>query len=110
MLYQKIPDSYGDQLGKLLEKFAEISTWSQEKHHLFASILKLSETENYYSFSADGNLIGLTALGTSCLLDIPQNQKGNLKIFKGERVRVICISKNRYSRYNYAAKVFTKDR
>jgi predicted Rossmann fold nucleotide-binding protein DprA/Smf involved in DNA uptake len=82
----KIPDPHNDKIGKLLERFHELPTWTQEKHNL--------------------NKIGLSSIGASCLFDIPNNQKGSLSVFKGKRIRIICISAVKYSKYNFAAKVF----
>jgi hypothetical protein len=102
----KIPDLHNDKIGKLLKRFHELPTWTQEKHILSAEIVKQTEIESYINFSADGNKIGLSSIGSSCLFDIPNNQKGSLGVFKGKRIRVICISAVKFSKYNFAAKVF----
>ena len=102
MLLKKLPDPLNDSIGELLKKFIEIKTWTQEKHKLSAELSSLVETGSYLKFVADGNVIGLSTVGTSCLFDIPAMQRGNLAIFKGQRIRVICMSHHKYSKFNYA--------
>jgi hypothetical protein len=106
MQIQKIQDPENDEIGKLLKRFHEINSWTQEKHILCAEIFNQAEKENYIKFIADGNTIGLTSIGSNCLFEIPLNQRGSLAIFKGQRIRVICLSQVKYSRYNYLAKCY----
>lgn len=101
---EKIKDPQNDEIGLLLKRFHEINSWTTEKHSLFAQIISKVENENYVKFIADSNTTGLSSIGASCLFDIPENQRGSLALFKGLRIRVICISKAKYSRFNYAAK------
>jgi hypothetical protein len=102
MQLKKLSDPLNDSIGKLLQKFNEINTWTEEKHKLSAELSRLVEAESYLKFVADGNVIGLSSVGASCLFDIPATQRGNLAIFKGQKIRVICMSNHKYSKFNYA--------
>ena len=101
---KKIKDPQNDEIGVLLKYFHEINSWTTEKHSLFAQLISQVENENYIKFIADSNKTGLSSIGASCLFDIPEKKRGSLALFKGQRIRVICISKEKYSRFNYAAK------
>ncbi len=100
----QIPDELEDQVGLCLREMHSIPTWTREKFELFSKFQQLAKQERYFLFKADVRDYHLYGSGSSCLLDVPLNQRGALKKFVGKRIRLVCGGKsNRYSgRYYYA--------
>ena len=58
MQLKKLPDLLNDSIGKLLQKFNDIDTWTQEKHKLSAELSRSVDAESYLKFVADFNRSG----------------------------------------------------
>lgn len=106
-LEQHLPDDLNDEIGLCLQDMRSIPTWTGRKFELFAKVQKLARKKRYLIFTADVRDYLLYGSGNSCLFDVPLNQRGALKKFAGNRIRLVCGGKsNRYSgRYYYAVRV-----
>ncbi len=101
----RITDSLNDQIGRCLRRVHAIPTWTTVKVSEFEELIRLCEQERYLRFRGDYRDYHLERKGQSCLLDVPENQRGALKIFRGKRVRLICEgSWNRYGGRQFLAK------
>jgi hypothetical protein len=106
-LEHQMPDNLIDEVGLCLQEMRSVPTWTARKFELFAKFKQLARRKRYVLFTADVRDYQLYGSGNSCLLAVPQNQKGALKRFAGKRIRLVCGGKsNRYSgRYYYAKPV-----
>ena len=54
--------------------------------------------EKYKYFLGSTNRYHLTSIGESCLYDVPTYRKGALAEFRGQRIRIVCVSSGHYER------------
>jgi hypothetical protein len=103
---QQIPDSLDDEVGKCLQRFHAIRTWTSAKAELFKQLERLTSKERYLRFSGDFRDYHLERKGQSCLYDVPHTQRGALSKFRGSRIRLICAGAwDQYSGRVFLAKV-----
>jgi hypothetical protein len=102
----KIIDPLSDQIGKLIEKIRAIPNWTKEKNGLRQSLISLLEKNRYISFCGHVDKYHISCVGESCLYDVPTNRRGHLKVFRGKRIRLVCIWSGRYDRLYMAGKYF----
>ena len=95
---ERIPDTVKDDVSMLIEKLNDRKHWNEESKEKLAKLMKLLEKKGYIFFSGSPYRYHLYQVGNSCLYDIPMNRRGHLSIFRGKRVRIICVSSGRYSR------------
>jgi hypothetical protein len=95
---EQIPDVVKDDVSMLIEKLNDRKNWNDESKEKLAKLIKLLEKKRYIFFSGSPYRYHLYQVGNSCLYDIPMNRRGHLSIFRGKRVRIVCVSSGRYSR------------
>jgi hypothetical protein len=84
-------DNIPDEVGKMLRELSAIPTWTNKKHQIAASLIKLLKTKKYFFFSGNKRTYGMGSTGEHFLYRVPDNQKGNLSLYKNKRVRIICL-------------------
>jgi hypothetical protein len=94
----QIPDNVKDDISILIEKLNDRKHWNDEAKEKLFKLMKLLEKKGYIFFSGSPYRYHLYQVGNSCLYDIPMNRRGHLSIFRGKRVRIVCVSSGRYSR------------
>ena len=95
---QIIIDNIEDDIKILLSSLNDRTNWNQrckdELENLKTALLK----RKYKTFLGHPNRYHLSAIGESCLYDVPLDRRGELKDFRGMRVRIVCVSSGRYTR------------
>lgn len=86
-VHDQIEDSIDDAVGLCIRKLHANPTWTTEKTQLFEQLMALTKRERYMRFTGDYHL---ERKGQSCLYDVPLDQRGALKNFRGKRIRLIC--------------------
>lgn len=100
----KIKDPMTDEIGISLKKFQSLSRWNKDKRIARTSLISLLEKKGYISFCGHLDKYHLSCVGESCLYDVPANRRGHLKVFRGERIRLVCVWSGRYERLYMAGK------
>jgi hypothetical protein len=94
----QISDNVKDDVSILIEKLNDRGNWNDEAKEKLAKLVTLLEKKGYIFFYGSPYRYHLYQVGNSCLYDIPTNRRGHLNIFRGKRVRIVCVSSGRYSR------------
>lgn len=90
-------DIYHDQVGKLILRLNQMTSWTKEKHALSNQLLKLLDKKGYVRGSGDRSDYRLHGgTGKSFIYKVPHNKKGALSQFRGEFVRIVCIGTHRF--------------
>jgi hypothetical protein len=97
-LIDKINDPLNGFVGQHIKKIQSISKWTKEKHLARMNLISFLEKNNYISFSGHLDKYHLSCVGESCLYDVPSNRRGHLKVFRGKRIRLVCVWSGRYER------------
>ncbi len=101
----KFPDLLDDEVGLCLREMMSFPTWVKAKFELFERFRRLAKKERYFLFTADVRDYKVSGSGVSCLYQVPPNQRGALRRFRGKYIRLVCGGKsNRYSGRFYYAK------
>ena len=95
---EQIPDTVKDSISILIEKLNDRKNWNDETKEKLANLLKLLKKQGYIFFSGSPYRYHLHQIGNSCLYDIPMNRRGHLSVFRGKRIRIVCVSSGRYRR------------
>jgi hypothetical protein len=89
-VHDQIEDSLDDEVGLCLRKLHANQTWTAVKIELFEQLMTLTKRGRYLRFTGDYRDYHLERKGQSCLYDVPLDQRGTLKKFRGKRIRLIC--------------------
>jgi len=77
----------------------QIPTWTREKHQVMEEFVDQLHKAGYgYFHASPNNCFNLTGLGNSTVQTIPKNKRGNLKYWRGETIRIVCVGSGRYTR------------
>ena len=90
LIEMKIDDNINDADGVLLRELNAIKGWKKEKHLLYKEWESILSTSKYIMFKVDFRDYHLKLKGDCCLYDVPLNQLGGLKAFRGKRIRLVC--------------------
>jgi hypothetical protein len=93
-----IPDTLKDDVSILIAQLNDRKNWNDESKEKLAKLIKLLEKKGYIFFSGSPYRYHLYQVGNSYIYDIPLNRRGHLSIFRGKKVRIVCVSSGRYSR------------
>lgn len=83
-------DDLDDELGVLLRRLNEISSWKKEKHDAYDEIRRLAKKRKYKFFKGHCRTYHLQRKGDHGLYDVPLNKRGALSEFRGKRIRIVC--------------------
>ena len=95
---QKIIDDIQDEITILLAALNNRTTWTQRCKDELENLKKALLKKKYKSFLGHPSRYHLSAIGESCLYDVPLDRRGELRKFRGMRVRIVCVSSGRYTR------------
>ena len=97
-LSEQLFDNIKDDIRTLLKSLDKRTCWNAEAKQSLNNLIELLKKKKYISFIGHPNRYHLTRIGSSCLYDVPTYRKGALALFRGKRVRLVCISSGRYDR------------
>ncbi len=83
-----LPDTTGDEIGRILAQAATIHTMTKVKRDLIAQAVEAMITAGYVIIRGSYQSYNLSRIGQSCQHDVPLGWKGALLPFRGKRVRV----------------------
>ena len=98
----QVEDLFQDEVGRCLRELHRHRTWTSEKLRLYDELMRLVQTNGYLSFKGDFRDYHLERKAQSCIYVVPQDQRGALQRFKGNRIRLICAG----ATDRYAGRVF----
>jgi hypothetical protein len=102
----KIPDPCDDEIGRLISFITLKTAQTLKKKQLVSELGELLDSVGYITFGGDTKDYHLPRVGDSCLYEVPDNRKGNLKPFRGKRIRIICVGSGTYSQRQLRAGVY----
>ena len=95
---QQLIDDIDDEINILLASLNNRTTWTQRCKGELENLKKVLQKKKYKYFLGHPNRYHLSTIGESCLYDVPIDRRGELKNFRGMRVRIVCVSSGRYTR------------
>lgn len=102
--HEQIADTLTDAIALALRELDKMPRWTQAKHALFDRIAAMAKEAGYLQFQGHSRAYLLTRKGSACLYDVPLQQLGALRPWRGQRVRLICAGAlNGYSDRIYLA-------
>lgn len=94
----QIPDPLTDNAGILIKALQDRKTWGAEQKGLLEQLIHMLGRKRYITFVGNPGRYHLTLIGQSCLMDVPANKRGHLGAFRGQRIRLVCVSSGRFDR------------
>ena len=105
----QIADNLYDEISGIVLTMAAKKTWDASCADMFEKLEKILSKKKCKKFVDDFRTYHLTRKGQSCLYDIPANQLGFLKPYRGKRVRLVCRGAwDQYGRRYYSVAVVPK--
>jgi hypothetical protein len=93
-----IEDTLQDDIGLIIGQLQSLDKWTSEKHALKAKLFEALKKKRYRKFRGHSHRYHLGPIGDSYLYRVPINKRGNLHIYRGKIVRVVCIGGYRFER------------
>ena len=100
-----IEDPCTDKAGQIMKAMLAIPTWTKVKRGLFNELDTLLENAKYIYFRGHSKDYYISCVGTSGLYQIPLNRRGHLSVFRGKRIRLVCVHTGQYDR-GYMAGIY----
>ena len=94
----KLVDNINDDISILLKELCQRTKWNKEQKDILSKTIELLKAKKYITFEGHPNKYHLYKIGESCLYAIPENRRGHLKVFRGKKVRLICVESGRFTR------------
>ena len=109
--YEMLEDVVDDAVRPYLSAFQRAAKSSVAKADAKAELVSVLERHQYIQFVGHYWRYLASSVGDSYLYDVPMNKRGNLNRFRGQRVRVFCISSgdNRDRMYKAGAVITSSD-
>lgn len=85
-------DTHDDVVGALLLRIQKLEEGPEARHRYVIRLARLMRRYGYSTFVADYRRYGLTRIAQSSQLEVSPNQRGHLQEFRGERIRLVCLS------------------
>lgn len=94
----QLPDPLSDNAGILIKALQGRHAWGAEQKGLLEQIRQMLQRKGYITFVGHPTKYHLTVVGQSYLYDVPTNRRGYLSTFRGQRIRLVCVSSGRFDR------------
>lgn len=94
-----LPDQYDDILGAKIHRLQAIDSWTAEKRKLQRDLAVMSTYFGYIGLWVDPRAYLVSQVGQSFIYDVPLNKRGNLSVFRGKRIRIICLGSGAFTRW-----------
>lgn len=98
-------DNIEDDVSPLLHAMDECTGWTKEKRMIANQLVELLSKKKYICFSGSPYRYLCSQIGDYYLYDVPLYKQGYLKIFRGKRIRIVCVGSGRYTRTYMAGAV-----
>ena len=86
----QLPDVVDDAVRQALRELQAQGGWTAQAHDIYRSLERLLRAAGYRYFTGDCRDYHLQRKGDWCLYDVPADQRGALKTWRGQRVRLVC--------------------
>ena len=88
------PEDFSDGVGEILKEYKEnpLNTMRKEKRQILDRLHKESTKKGYIFFGGYSHNFGLSRVGDSYIYDVPAKKTGNLREFRNQKIRVICVA------------------
>lgn len=93
-----LPDLCDDILGAKIHQLRTIDGWTAEKRKLQRDLEVMSPYFGYIGLQVDPRAYLVHQVGQSFIYDVPLNKRGNLSVFRGKRIRIICLGSGAFTR------------
>ena len=93
-----LPDPLTDSAGILISALQCRTEWGDEQIGVLEQLIDMLGRKRYITFAGHPARYHLTQIGRSCLMDVPANERGHLRAFRGKRIRLVCVSLGRLDR------------
>jgi hypothetical protein len=94
-----LPDQYEDILGAKIHRLQAIDSWTAEKRKLQRDLAVMSTYFGYIGLWVDPRAYLVSQVGQSFIYDVPLKKRGNLSVFRGKRIRIICLGSGAFTRW-----------
>jgi hypothetical protein len=88
-----VPEDFSGQIGKILKEYIEnpLNPQKKEKREILNRLYKESTKQGYIFFGGYSHNFGISRVGDSYIYDVPAKKTGNLREFRNQKIRVICV-------------------
>lgn len=94
-LQLQLPDPLTDNAGILINALQCRTEWGEEQTGILEQLIDMLGRKRYITLDGRAGRYPLSQIGQSCLMDVPANKRGHLRAFRGQRVRLVCVSSGR---------------
>jgi hypothetical protein len=94
-----LPDLCEDILGAKIHRLQTIDRWTAEKRKLQRDLEVMSPYFGYIGLWVDPRAYLVYQVGQSFVYDVPFDKRGNLSVFRGKRIRIICLGSGAFNRW-----------
>ncbi len=91
----QLPDPLSDNAGIVIKELRDRKSWGPDQEGLLTLLIDMLGRKRYITFSGRLGHYHLERIGQSCLLDVPPNRRGRLSVFRGQRIRLVCVGADR---------------
>ena len=94
----QIPYPLSDNAGIIIKALQDRKIWGAEQKGLLEQLIDMLGRKQYITFVGHPARYHLTLIGQSCLVDVLGKKRGHLSVFRGKRIRLVCVSSGRFDR------------
>ena len=98
-----IKDNSLDEIQPLLRKLQKKARFDRESKIIKTQLCSLLKEKRYIRFSGNAERFIVSKIGDSYLYDVPAGKRGHLSVFRGHRIRVLCIASGKHFYREYMA-------
>ena len=102
-----IEDEKKDEIGQKRSQVQSLVSGSKDKREALAELCDTMRRYKYTGFDADAKSYATIRVGESFIYDVPLSKTGRLMVFRGNRIRVVCVGSGKYNKRSYMAGIIT---
>ena len=95
---QQLMDDVKDDIKVLIENLNSRGTWTEQAERDRQALIKHLKAAGYIEFEGGPYRYNHFTVGESCLYDVPLNRRRHLAVFRGKRIRVVCLRSGKFKR------------
>jgi len=98
------PQEIDKRIDEMIASLLACRGWGKRKQELKSELLDYLASCGYIHFPGTyRQFFGIRCVGEQKVLDLPPTRKGVLSVFRGKRVRIICVGSGRSFLREYVA-------